>query len=76
VRGIVDGERVVALPWAVDPADVDWPVHLWLGERDELVPAGLWLERRSTFPDCTTTVVRGAGHFFIGDHMARILQAL
>jgi len=49
---------------------------LWLGERDELVPARVWLERPGRFPAGDTTVVPGAGHFLIAEHMAEIVRQI
>jgi pimeloyl-ACP methyl ester carboxylesterase len=75
-RGIVDDERVMPLPWGFEPERVDGTVRLWLGERDELVPARLWLERSGRFPVCDTTVVPGAGHFVIAERMAEIVREI
>jgi pimeloyl-ACP methyl ester carboxylesterase len=75
-RGIVDDERVMPLPWGFKLERVEGPVRLWLGERDELVPARLWLERPVRFPVCETTVVPGAGHFVIAERMAEILREI
>jgi pimeloyl-ACP methyl ester carboxylesterase len=73
-RGVVDDERVMPLPWGFEPERVEGPVRLWLGERDELVPMHLWLERAGQFPACDTTVVPGVGHFFIAENMAKIVS--
>ena len=75
-RGVVDDERLMPLPWGFEPAQVESPVRLWLGERDELVPAQVWLERSSRFPVCDTTVVPGAGHFVIAEHMLEIIRGV
>jgi pimeloyl-ACP methyl ester carboxylesterase len=74
--GVVDDERLMPLPWGFAPEQVQGPVRLWLGEHDKLVPPHLWLERPSSFPDCETTVVPGAGHFLIAEHMAEIVSTL
>jgi pimeloyl-ACP methyl ester carboxylesterase len=73
-RGVVDNERVMPLPWGFEPERVEGPVRLWLGERDALVQAHVWLERPGQFPACETTVVPGAGHFFIAATMATIVS--
>ena len=75
-RGVADDERLMALPWGFEPERVEGPVRLWLGERDGLVPAHVWLERSGRFPVCRTTVVPGAGHFVIAEHMAEILREI
>lgn len=75
-RGVVDDERLMALPWGFEPERVEGPVRLWLGERDELIPAHVWLERSGRFPVCETTVVPGAGHFVIAEHMAEIVREI
>jgi pimeloyl-ACP methyl ester carboxylesterase len=74
--GIVDDERLMPLPWGFEPELVKGPVRLWLGERDELVPPNLWVERPGRFPVGDTTVVPGAGHFVIAEHMAEIVREL
>jgi hypothetical protein len=48
-------------------------VRLWLGERDQLVPAEVWLDRASRFSACDVSVVSGAWHFFIAERMAEIV---
>jgi pimeloyl-ACP methyl ester carboxylesterase len=75
-RGVVDDERLMPLPWGFEPAQVESPVRLWLGKRDELVPAHVWLEQSKGFPDCNTTVVPGAGHFVIAEHMLEIIRGV
>jgi pimeloyl-ACP methyl ester carboxylesterase len=75
-RGVVDDEHLMPLPWGFDPAQVDSPVRLWLGERDVLVPAHVWLERPSRFPVSETTVVPGSGHFLIAEHMVEITRGI
>jgi pimeloyl-ACP methyl ester carboxylesterase len=75
-RGVVDDERLMPLPWGFEPAHVESRVHLWLGERDELVPVDVWLDRASPFPICATAVVPGAGHFVIAEHTTEIVQKL
>ena len=75
-RGIVDDERVMPLPWGFEPERVEGPVRLWLGERDELVAAHVWLERARRFPACDTSVVPGAGHFIIAENMAKIVRGV
>jgi pimeloyl-ACP methyl ester carboxylesterase len=64
------------LPWGFTPEQVGSPVRLWLGEHDKLVPQHLWLQRPRSFPVCDTTVVAGAGHFLIAEHMAQIVGTL
>jgi len=75
-RGVVDDERLIREPWGFEPAAVHSPVHLWLGEQDRLVPTDVWLARSNSFPVCDTTVVPGAGHFLIAEHMVEILSNL
>jgi pimeloyl-ACP methyl ester carboxylesterase len=75
-RGVADDERQMPRPWGFELADVHSPVHLWLGEKDRLVPADVWLDRSSSFPICDTTVVPNTGHFLIADHMLEIVSKL
>jgi pimeloyl-ACP methyl ester carboxylesterase len=75
-RGVVTDERLMPLPWGFTPEQVKGPVHLWLGEHDQLVPPRVWLQQPNGFPDCQTTVVPDAGHFLIAEHMTTILDNL
>lgn len=72
--GVVDDERVISLPWGFEPEQVEGRVRLWLGEQDELIPTNVWLERPGGFPVCEATVVPGAGHFLIAEHMTEIVR--
>jgi alpha/beta superfamily hydrolase len=52
-----------------DPAGVGTdgrPVHLVLGERDDLVPPAPLVTRAASWSGATVTVVAGADHFFVG----------
>jgi pimeloyl-ACP methyl ester carboxylesterase len=64
----------MSLPWCCEPEGVEKSVRLWRGERDELVPAHVWLERPGQLPACATTVVPSAGHFFIAEHTTTIVS--
>jgi pimeloyl-ACP methyl ester carboxylesterase len=64
------------LPWGFAPDQVPGPVRLWLGEHDRLVPPRVWQNRPGGFPNGGTTVVPGAGHFFIAERMAEIVRTL
>jgi len=75
-RGVVADERLMSQAWGFEPEQISSPVRLWLGEHDKLVPARAWLERPSPFPVCETTVVPGAGHFLIAEHMAEIVRTV
>jgi pimeloyl-ACP methyl ester carboxylesterase len=64
----------MTLPWGFTPDQVTGPVHLWLGEHDQLVPPRLWLDGLHPFPACQTTAVPDSGHFLIAEHMTEILR--
>ena len=57
------------LRFGADPAGAGTdgrPVHLVLGERDDLVPPGPLVTRAASWPEGSVTVVPGADHFFVG----------
>ncbi len=63
-------------PWEVDPRDARCPVHLWYGDRDEMVPVvnGTWFAEN--LPDARLVVYPGEGHLVPMRHWPEILTAL
>lgn len=63
-------------PWDVDLRDVRCPVHLWYGERDQMVPPahGEWL--RDHLPDARLVLYSGEGHLVPMLHWAEMLETL
>lgn len=63
-------------PWGVDLDDVSCPVHLWYGDRDQMVDRvnGEWLRQRLAHADLT--VFAGEGHLLPLRHWDEMLRAL
>ncbi|WP_182523648.1 alpha/beta fold hydrolase [Nocardioides dongkuii] len=63
-------------PWGVDLDDVGCPVHLWYGDRDQMVAAshGQWLAQQ--LPDAQLVVFPGEGHLLPLRHWDEMLGTL
>ena len=63
-------------PWGFDLANVIAPVHLWYGDRDEMVPPinGEWLARNLSNADLV--VYKEEGHLLPLRHWGEMLQAV
>jgi len=65
-----------ARPWGFQPEDVRRPVHLWYGDDDRMVPAGVGRYLASVLPDASLTVYPGEGHLLHHTHWDEILKTL
>ncbi len=64
-------------PWGFLLGDISFPVHLWQGECDVIVPPSMARNQGEAIPNSTVTFVPGEGHFsLIVNHVAEILQVL
>ncbi|WP_127783718.1 alpha/beta hydrolase [Rhodococcus sp. X156] len=63
-------------PWGVDLAAVRCPVHLWYGDRDEMVPLanGSWLQEH--LPSAELVVCGGEGHLVPMRHWREMASTL
>lgn len=76
VAGGVADLTIYSKPWNIDYQRVDQPTIIWQGTSDGIVPppATLWLASR--LPNCRLETLKGAGHFWVYDHVDEILEAL
>ena len=68
---------LLARPWGFALDDVRVPVHLWHGELDATVPAGMGRHLARRIPGCQARFLPGEGHYSLPvGHMDEILAAL
>jgi len=73
--GMVDEVRLLAQPWGFDLAQIGIPVTLWQGSVDSAAPMPMAEYLASAMPRAELRVIEGAGHLFIIDHLAEILES-
>jgi pimeloyl-ACP methyl ester carboxylesterase len=60
--GVVQDSAIQARAWGFGLEEIRAPVHLWHGDRDEIVPLHHSKHASETIPNATLTVFEGAGH--------------
>lgn len=69
-----DGQ-LYARPWGFRLEDIRTTVHLWHGERDNVVPVAFGREVARRIPDCRAVFFPDEGHFSIAIHRAEEVVA-
>jgi pimeloyl-ACP methyl ester carboxylesterase len=67
-------ERILALPWGFDLAEVRRPVRLYHGLEDIDVPVAMARAMERALPDCRATYYPGVGHQFGEEHVSHMLD--
>lgn len=75
-RGATDELRLFVGPWGFRLEDIRAPVRLWHGEADDLVPCAMGRYVAGAIPGCRAEFIKGAGHYWVFDHIEELLQAL
>jgi pimeloyl-ACP methyl ester carboxylesterase len=75
-RGMYDDALVLARPWGFDPAAISQPVHIWHGERDDVVPIAMARHMASVLPASQPTFLPDEGHHLLYGRWPEILRAL
>ena len=65
-----------AEPWEFSLQEITVKVHLWHGEVDPSVPVTMGRYLAGRIPNCEATFIPNAGHLWVLDHMAEVLEAL
>ena len=73
---MIDDYRVLASPWGFAPGDIEMPVHFWHGDDDRTIAMAQAQAVAEQMPHATFTVVPGAGHLLLMDHMHNVFAAL
>lgn len=75
-RGATDELRLFVSPWGFRLEEIRAPVRLWHGEADDLVPCAMGRYVARSIPGCRAEFIPGAGHYWVFDHIAELLEAL
>jgi pimeloyl-ACP methyl ester carboxylesterase len=73
---MIDDYLVCRRYWGFDPADMPFPVTLWHGGADRLVPLAHARALAAVMPGCTARVTPRGGHFFYSRSLAEIVGSL
>ena len=74
--GYVEDWIAESLPWGFSPAEVTHDVHIWWGERDQLVARDCAEHFARVIKRSTLTTFEGEGHLFPMSHWREMLEAL
>ncbi|MCP4205242.1 MAG: alpha/beta hydrolase [bacterium] len=68
----------VMLPanWPIPLNEITTKVRLWHGEEDISAPLAMGRYIAEHIPDCEATFIKGAGHFWIFEHLTEMLMEL
>lgn len=73
--GIADMD-VYGAPWPCELSRITAPSRLWQGTEDAIVPVAASIALSRAIPGCRLSLLEGAGHFWVLDHMDDVLAAL
>ncbi len=76
IRGAVEEMRIFSQPWNLPLGDIKSPCFLWQGTADRNVPPAAALRLGELIPGCRVQKLEGAGHYWIFDHLAEVLETL
>lgn len=71
--GYVQDIGVLSLPWEISLGDIRVPVHLWHGDRDNVIPVHHGDYLAATIPNATLRICPGEGHMLLWNHVAEIM---
>jgi pimeloyl-ACP methyl ester carboxylesterase len=74
--GVIDDYRVLASPWGFEPEAIEIAVDFWHGDEDRMVSIAEARAVAERMPHSTFTVVSGAGHLLLMDHLPDVFAAL
>jgi pimeloyl-ACP methyl ester carboxylesterase len=74
--GVIDDYRVLASPWEFEPEAIEIRVDFWHGDEDRMVALDEARAVAARMPNATFTVVPGAGHLLLMDHLPDVFAAL
>ena len=75
IEGAVSDMAIYSRPWGVDPAKLGCRTMLWQGTADRIVPAALAFDLGRRLPHCTVHRLEGQGHFWVVEHIEKVLEA-
>lgn len=69
-------DSMIPAAWPIPLEEIDCKVHIWQGELDRSVPPSMALYMSEHIADSELTLIPGAGHFWIFEHMTEMLEPL
>jgi len=69
-------DAMIPSNWPIPLSEIETNVHLWQGEEDVSVPPSMGHYLAEQIPHCEATFIPGAGHFWIFEHLAEMLEKL
>ncbi|MEM8972481.1 MAG: alpha/beta hydrolase [Pseudomonadota bacterium] len=75
-EGMRSDMRIFSEPWNVNFDQIKARTVLWQGMIDNIVPVKAALRLGELIPNCTVHKLPGAGHFWVYDHIERVLSTL
>ena len=74
--GVIDDYRVLASPWGFEPEAIQMHVDFWHGDEDRMVAMSEAQAVAARMANSTFTIVSGAGHLLLMDHLPDVFTAL
>jgi pimeloyl-ACP methyl ester carboxylesterase len=62
--------------WPIPLNEIEAKVYLWHGDEDISVPPSMGHHMAEKIPNCEATLVKGAGHLWIFEHLSEMLEKL
>lgn len=62
--------------WPIPLTEINCKVRIWQGELDRSVPPSMSRHIADRIPGAELTVIPGAGHFWVFENIAEMLEAL
>jgi pimeloyl-ACP methyl ester carboxylesterase len=62
--------------WPIPLNKIETKIYLWQGDEDVSVPPSMGHYMAEKIPDCEAEFIKGAGHFWIFEHLSEMLEKL
>jgi len=69
-------DATIPANWPIPLDEITARVHLWQGEEDISVPLAMGQYIAEKIPNCEATFIKGAGHFWVFEHLSEMLEKL
>jgi pimeloyl-ACP methyl ester carboxylesterase len=76
IRSALQEMRIFSRPWNIPFDAIKAPAFLWQGLSDRNVSVAAALRLAELVPDCRTTWIEKAGHYWIFDNIRQVLQII
>ncbi len=69
-------DAMIPSNWSIPLNEIKTKLYLWQGEEDISVPLSMGQYIAEKVPNCEAEFIKGAGHFWIFEHLAEMLEKL